>query len=805
MDDKPPPKKRSRFFSNGRSKVGNILQPFRKQSQADPDKSEDNSTDDNPQPSPNHLPLPSNVHTPFATQTTSPSQPQANTVTSGLSVSRPLLGASKAAQNGAAAASRGQNNKESNPPQPDATGSEAETDVETSSDSEDGERAEDIDESDRENTKPHTNPESNSHPLGLNQTRSRHPRRNAIYGVEALLPPGSDRSNSHGQQAGPSSTPIFVPAPSNPLGNSYSFGGVPTNPHVIPPGGQYPFNFRTAQAAHAPPTVERATSDGLRHPHPHPLGSGLARLAQQTVHADTGPLQQQQRPLTTPPSHNASATYLDVDRDEDGGRLRKFPSRAPRPPAHHGIYVRPKLPPHLAVNPDSLVPEHMYTAPNRIEHAQEFARITLKRKRPEAILPPPSYVYQRTGDPNFNAFHGFLLYPELCFTLATHLPVKDLVSLYAISKDFHTILDTRFTTVILSQAMTKAPESARAFMFRSYAYLCRTDPAARLPHPNSRLAALNIPRQIPSFRWLKMVLHREKVIHELMTVFAEGGIPLPGRCALALKRLWFMLDIPDNARRIGYVHNRGMMTDLDLYFSACFFTKLDMRLNDPVAAEKREGLRKLLLAQRSFTKILRVLKRDIWTTRFDAMREWVKCKYTPAPDEVGLSIFGVPAHRVGTGQLEYWGLRTAEQVGHRLEVLLRPDQLIVREAFRRGMRFDKHYLMFILYGYIRPDTLEDYEPRTYGRRIGEIKDDEYELDDVIGGVAALGVDDEGFDSLLDLGQPRRISKFTIVKEETSKREKDLRKAEKELLKSCHAWWEQEREQMLERGREGRVI
>ncbi|KIW98621.1 uncharacterized protein Z519_00282 [Cladophialophora bantiana CBS 173.52] len=793
MDDTPPPKKKSRFFSNGKSKVGNLLRPYRKQAEADAESSAGH-IDDAPQSNANGLPPLSTVHTPAISQLTNPAQRPVGVATSGSGLSTPLHTTSSQStpqgclpKKNPPADSQRQDKGQRIVPQAYVTESEAETDLDSGS--EDDNHGRKFDESDQENVEPDTNPQSNPAISDADQTASRHKRRNAIYGVDALLPPGS---NTHEQYAAQSSNTIFAPIPPGPLGNSYTFGGVPSNPHVAPAGGQCPFNFRTAQILSPLGAVELATGDSLQ----HPLGSGLARMAQQSVHRDTGPLQQQSQTLPTGPWNKVTASGVDVDRDEYGRRLRSFPSRVPRPPAHHGIYVASSIPSHVS-NPDSLVPDHIYTSPNRIERAHQFARNSLKRKRPEAILPPPSYVYQRTGDPNFNIFHGFLLYPELCFALASHLPVKELISLYAICRDFHIILDTRFTTAILSQATAKAPESARAFMFRSYAHLCRSDPAARIPHPNAVLATQKLPRRIPSFRWLKMILHREKVVHEIMTVFAEDGIPLPARCALALKRLWFMLDIPDNARRIGYCHNRGMVTDLDLYFSACFLTKLDMRLNDPVGGEKRDGMRKLLLAQRSFTTVLRVLKREMWTTRFDALREWIKYKYMPAADEEGLSIFGVPPDKVGKGKLEYWGLRTAEQLGREPEVLLRPDQLIIREAFRRGMQIEKHYIKFMLYGYVRPDTLEDYAPRTYGRRIAELQDDEYDVDDVVGGVAALGVNDEGFDPLLDLGQPREVSKYTIVKEETSKRERNMRKAEEEFLKSCLEWWESERKEWEE--------
>ena len=185
--------------------------------------------------------------------------------------------------------------------------------------------------------------------------------------------------------------------------------------------------------------------------------------------------------------------------------------------------------------PRSTIPTTLYMSPNRLENAVVASR---KRKRAGIVLPPPAYIYIRTNSPNFNIFPAILLYPELCFHLSTHLPLDSLVALYAISRDFHTILDSRFTTVILSQSLSKAPESSRIFPFRCYAHLCRKDPASRIPHPDPVKARVGISRAVPSFRWLRMVLWREKVVHEIMTIMAEDGVPLPSRCSLALKRMW---------------------------------------------------------------------------------------------------------------------------------------------------------------------------------------------------------------------------------------------------------------------------
>lgn len=789
-DDNPPPKKRSRFFSNGKSKIGNIIQPFRKQTQ----QPHSNSSGNPSTPGSSSTSGPSSLINPFSSRPEHPPPSNLNLVTSSSQVHP---------------SDTAQTLKDDEGRLGDTFGGQFNsTSTEQVEKRDNDGRAQD----DRDDREDHA-----LEGLSAGDKPRKDEKRKAIYGIEALGPKASkiipqhvhhdQASNQRGLDLQGSA---FVPGLTSDtaIQARYTFTGVSANTQTTNELDQAnrspakePFTFtmplpqRTANQGSTTDmqdvqqqrntTASTATPQAItRNPGDHRISGTLP----------TRPL-----PLVNPTS--LAQPYIDMDRDEQGRRIAATARN--RDPLSHALYanrgglptlpipvLRPTTPAHIA-NPDSLVPENFVTSPGRVQRARHHAQISLKRKRPDTILPPPAYVYTRSNNHNFNIFNGILLYPELVFALATALPVKDLISLYAISKDFHTIIDTRFTTVVLSQALRKAPESARTFPFRSYANLCRTDPAARIPHPNAARAARGIPRSIPSFRWLKMILHREKVIHELVTVFAEDGIPLPFRCRLALKRLWYLLDLPDNARRIGYVHNKRLMTDLDIYFSACFFTKLDMRLNDPIASEKRDGMRKMLLSQKSFTTILRVLKREIWTSKFEVLKEWVRLRYEPLDDEIGLPIFGVRPEKIGRGRLEYWGEKSTQQLGRTPQWLFRPDQLIVREAIRRGMSLERHYLQFMLYGYVRPDTLQDYAPRKYGRRIDYLKDDEYEIDDMVGGVSALGVVDEGFDDLLDLGQPRQGSVFTIVKEETSKQEKDMRKREKEFLDMCVEWWEKE--------------
>jgi hypothetical protein len=288
-----------------------------------------------------------------------------------------------------------------------------------------------------------------------------------------------------------------------------------------------------------------------------------------------------------------------------------------------------------------------------------------------------------------------------------------------------------------------------------------------------------------------MILHREKVVHEMTALFAEDGVPLPLRCGLAIKKMWFILDIPDNARRIGFIHNTNLFTDLDLYFAMCFFIKLDMRLNDPVGPQKRDGMRKMLLAQETFTTVLKVLRRDAWVGRLDVLREWVKWKYEPRADEQGMEIFGVKFERIGKGRMEYWG----RGVGLKREaaLLLRPDQLVMREAIKRGLRFHKHFLRCLTYGYVRMDTLENYEPRKMNRRLEALKD-EYEADDEIGGLTfameKAGLEDGLEGDVLDLGERKSVSLLCIDGGSQSLiTPEDRRKTneQEQFLEACMRW------------------
>lgn len=304
---------------------------------------------------------------------------------------------------------------------------------------------------------------------------------------------------------------------------------------------------------------------------------------------------------------------------------------------------------------------------------------------------PPSH---ETNVNRFSVFQALLGHPELTFEFAKQLDVGDLVSLYAISKDFHTLVDRRFTAMMLAQSLEKAPESSRTFRFKCYKNLCIYDPAAR---PNLEIAGQT--RDVPSLRWLRMILFREKVVDEIISCLAAEGHRLPKRASLVIKKIWFTMDIGDNHRRIGLIHNTAFWGDQDLQIATWFFMKLDMRFTDPVDGNGEIRLSQMLFAERSLSTLWKVLKRERVVTAYELLQMYVRWNHLPAQRHWGTRICGVPGNAVGRGQLEGWG------VGR--EKLLRPDELIVREAIRRRLDLDTEYLHMMLWGYIDPSTFED--------------------------------------------------------------------------------------------------
>ena len=205
-------------------------------------------------------------------------------------------------------------------------------------------------------------------------------------------------------------------------------------------------------------------------------------------------------------------------------------------------------------------------------------------------------------------------------------------------------------------------------------------------------------RFIPSFRWLRMILFRETVVDDILRSLAEEGHRLPKPTRLTIKKIWFTIDISDNARRIGLMHNTAFWSNKDLFLATMFFIKLDMRLTHPTAGNGEIGLRKMLLGQRSLSTLSRVLRREEMRTQVDMLRMIVKFNYEP-PRHRQMDIMGVPSHEIGRLQYEGWGARGTKFV--------QIDELVMREGVKRKLNLQNYHVDMMIYGYIDKQTFQD--------------------------------------------------------------------------------------------------
>jgi hypothetical protein len=316
---------------------------------------------------------------------------------------------------------------------------------------------------------------------------------------------------------------------------------------------------------------------------------------------------------------------------------------------------------------------------------------------PLVKVPAIPRIERRLSHTKLDFFRAISSYPELIMELSKYLPMPSFVSLYSISKDFNQAVDGYLSHTMRIAASYQAQESCSIFTFNLYEHLCKIDPRGR-PHPKFP----NTPRKVPSLRWLQMVVYREKVIRDILACMARQGHRMPREMSLSLKKMWLLMDIATTARRVQFMHNTTFFTALDLYHIQMFIVKLDMRFNDPVDGPASDVLRKLFLGQHSLTPLRNCLKRTEFTSLVEIVKLAVRYEYTPAPRHRHLSIWGISPHEIGIGHLEGWGKGRVH--------LMRPDELVMREAVRRQLGLKNYIMSMMLWGYVDPVTGKNTPP-----------------------------------------------------------------------------------------------
>ncbi|KAI4140862.1 MAG: hypothetical protein L6R39_005623, partial [Caloplaca ligustica] len=378
-------------------------------------------------------------------------------------------------------------------------------------------------------------------------------------------------------------------------------------------------------------------------------------------------------------------------------------------------YSRPQAPPGEAPStpPTTSGPIHpRYASHKRSPFSFSPGRGDLhdrrKRRKPNSI-PPLLLTPPKTGSlsnpstprppspeldfTTFSILAALLAHHELTFEVIKHLSPDSLLNLYSVSRDFHALANTRFTTMILSQSLTHAPESSRIFPFRCYRSLCIRDPLQRVNAADAKHNPQEAIRYVPGFQWLHMILHRERCVDDMVACLEAEGLMLPAPTTATIKKMWFTMDLPTNAQRGAMIRNAGFWTDQDLYLATLFIMKLDMLFTCPITGEGDLGLRKMLLGQRSLATLASVLKRESMRNQYEMLKMIVAFNYRPTEEQRALNepILGVRPDKIGMLQYEGWGKNPGT-------LFQQVDQLVVMESVRRGLDMPKHYLDMVLYG-----------------------------------------------------------------------------------------------------------
>ncbi|KAM3417443.1 hypothetical protein BST61_g5689 [Cercospora zeina] len=356
--------------------------------------------------------------------------------------------------------------------------------------------------------------------------------------------------------------------------------------------------------------------------------------------------------------------------------------------------------------------------------------------------PAPLRLPTKRGE-KFSLLGAFVDDSSLIITLVSYLVIPSLISWYAIDKKFHWYYNKNYTAFILASVRTWAPNAETIFPWRHYEKLCIKDPMKRQKAKSDYLgpdiAHMNLfSRDVPSMRWLQMVVWREGVVKDMVIQLATRALRVPPQTRDAIKRLWFIMDLPLNAHRISCIQSKSYITTSTLKLATLFFLKLDMFFTDPgytlfpinhpsqsISPNRwangmpvGSSLKEILLAERSLTPLWRVLRG--WAPdgaghgrpieQLDILKLWVRHKFripnpaAPAAEnsndtiDKSLPIMGLRMEEfVQTGYQPFF----PPQDGSPFQPIpiMTVDLLVMGEAMRRKIDLQKRVFEMMSWGF----------------------------------------------------------------------------------------------------------
>jgi hypothetical protein len=302
------------------------------------------------------------------------------------------------------------------------------------------------------------------------------------------------------------------------------------------------------------------------------------------------------------------------------------------------------------------------------------------------------YLDNQPSRPSFNLLTSILSHADIAIEVIKWIPPKNLLDLYAISKDFHRVMDQTFMSFIKANANIWAPFGHHCFPFQCFRRLCIEDPASRMMEHRATNSSQHV-RHIPGIAWLLMASFRHEATEKIILALDLAGHRLPLYAIVVIQKVWFTMSFPSNGSRIALLHNREYWHDGDIFAAAQFLMKLNMRFTDPTHGQGEHALRDIFLSQKSLVPLLNLITHKLNIVQI--LQYYVLYRYQPSQQHRNSTIFGIPPQFIGRAQYESWGLGSQR--------MIRVDEAIMQEALRRNLILSNWSLDMTTFGY-QPET-----------------------------------------------------------------------------------------------------
>lgn len=153
---------------------------------------------------------------------------------------------------------------------------------------------------------------------------------------------------------------------------------------------------------------------------------------------------------------------------------------------------------------------------------------------------------ERKQKSDFNMIAKLAAHLDILLNIAQHLPPRALSNLYTVSSAFYFIMNSHYMSFLMRSLDTFAPGAEYIYPWRYYPGLCIKDPARRKFRPaEGKTTFVNVRtgenveswaglkgadaegssdvQNIPSLKWLKMVVYRYLVAEEIVAWLAVSG------------------------------------------------------------------------------------------------------------------------------------------------------------------------------------------------------------------------------------------------------------------------------------------